>query len=457
MKRKKIIIVIIILLLLLLVLLIAINKKNKTDLVPDESEVSAYKAYNENRANEGISAKDARAHVEDNINEYYTIKGIIERLNQNILYLNGTAKDLDLIVTAQNEAKILEEYRQKGIKYITDILAPNYKDNYSVNDEYIKKTLSQYSGKKYQIDDLYVVDDSEYINTYFVYGKYGNTNYNFIIIMDRYNSTFEIYLNNYFVENNYSKDDTSTMRTLNISSVERNDNNSFQNKNIEREQIARIYYEEYIDLMKNDIDRAYSLLDGTYREKRFGSIEKFTEYVKSSKAIENPHLRSYTITSMDGYTEYVCQDELGFNFVFKVTGAMKYTAMLDAYTVSVGAYQKEYAEADNNKKVELCFNRFFECLNNKDYDSAYAYLNKTYREKQFPTVESFKEYIISTWFNVNQFGYKSVSADDSGTYTVYGTIKDYESVGSYDAGRINKTFYVKPGSNYNQFEVSFTK
>ena len=68
-----------------------------------------------------------------------------------------------------------------------------------------------------------------------------------------------------------------------------------------------------------------------------------------------------------------------------------------------------------------------------------------------------KNIIKSTWFNVNQFGYKSVNVDDDGTYTVYGTIKDYESVGSYDAGRINKTFYVKLGSNYNQFEVSFTK
>jgi len=200
MKRKKILIIIIILLLLLLVLLMSINRKDKTNLVPDETEVSAYKAYNENREKEGISAKDAKAHLEDNMNEYYTIKGIIEKLNQNILYLNGTAKDLDLIVTSQNEAKILQEYREKGLKYISDVLAPNYKENYSVDDSYIKNTLGQYSGMKYQISDLYVVDDSEYINTYFVYGKYGSNDYNFIIILDRYNSTFEIYLNNYFVE-----------------------------------------------------------------------------------------------------------------------------------------------------------------------------------------------------------------------------------------------------------------
>jgi len=457
MKRKKILIIIIILLLLLLVLLMSINRKDKTNLVPDETEVSAYKAYNENREKEGISAKDAKAHLEDNMNEYYTIKGIIEKLNQNILYLNGTAKDLDLIVTSQNEAKILQEYREKGLKYISDVLAPNYKENYSVDDSYIKNTLGQYSGMKYQISDLYVVDDSEYINTYFVYGKYGSNDYNFIIILDRYNSTFEIYLNNYFVEKQYSKDDTSTMKTLNISSVEKNDSNSFQNKNVEREQVAKLYFEDYIEMMKNDVEKAYSMLDETYRDKRFGSIEKFTDYVRNCKSLENPYMRMYTITPMDGYTEYVCQDELGFNYIFKVYGAMKYTAMLDAYTVNVAAYKKEYDEADDNKKVELSFNRFFECINNKDYDKAYSYLNSTYREKQFPTVESFKQYVTSTWYDINSFGYKSITVDDSGTYTVFGTIKDYEAAGSYEAGAINKTFYVRPSSNYNQFEISFTK
>jgi len=159
----------------------------------------------------------------------------------------------------------------------------------------------------------------------------------------------------------------------------------------------------------------------------------------------------------NGYTEYVCKDELGNNFIFKVTNAMKYTVLLDSYTASVLAYTNEYASASNARKVELSFNRFIESINNKDYESAYSFLNSTYKQSQFPTVEDFKNYLTSTWFNVNSFSYETMEINSAGTFIVYGTIHDYEAQGSFDSGFINKTFYIKLGSNYNNFEVSFGK
>ena len=456
MKKKIIIVFLIILLLVSLLLVILLVRRNKK-LSDEDVPVDMYEAYKINRENEGKSAKDEIAHLEDNMNEYTTVKGIIDKFCQNVLYLNANAKDLDLIVTTENESKVLQEYKQTGLKYIQDVLAPNYKNTYSVDYNYIYNMLVKYAGKSYIITDMYVVNDSEYINTFFVYGYYGETEFNFVLVLDRYNNTYEMFLNNYLAMQGYSKNQIATMKTLNITSVEKNENNSFQYKNIGNEQLVNIYYKDYVNALKNNRKIAYSVLDSAYRQKRFDSFEKFDEYLNSKTNYGNLEISSYTQTTANGYTEYVCKDELGNNFIFKVTNAMKYTVLLDSYTAGVLAYSNEYEGASNARKVELSFNRFIESINNKDYEGAYSFLNSTYKQSQFPTVEDFKKYLTSTWFNINSFSYETIEVNSAGTYIVYGTINDYEAQGSYDAGFINKTFYIKLGSSYNNFEISFGK
>ena len=140
---------------------------------------------------------------------------------------------------------------------------------------------------------------------------------------------------------------------------------------------------------------------------------------------------------------------LGNNFIFKVTGAMNYTVILDTYTVKVLAYQNEFDKLDKDKKVEICLNRFFEAINTQNYEKAYNYLNKTFRENEFGSVEEFKKYVTTYWFKVNNYLYQSTEAGANETYSVYGIIQDYEQDGNFDAGLINKTFYVRLGDSYD--------
>ncbi|MBQ3407922.1 MAG: hypothetical protein IJH12_01805 [Clostridia bacterium] len=454
-SKKKIILAIIILLVAVVIILIVGKKKKEQPY--NETPVDIYGEYQKNRETEGKSAKDEVAREEDNMNEYMTVQSIVSKFNRNVLYLNATAEDLDLIVTKNQEANVLAKYKQEGTDFIKNVLAPNYKTKYSVDDKYINNMLANYSKLNYVITDMYVIEDSEYINTYFVYGLYGETEFNFIIVLDRYNNTYQIYLNNYFKEQGYSKSNINSMKTLNISSIENNGSNTFQYRNIEREQVAQIYYDEYLDIIKNNKKIAYNMLDSEYKKARFDTIEKFNDYVKNLPTGNKARMASYTITQGDGYDEYLCKDALGNNFIFKVTGAMKYSVILDTYTTNVLAYENEYKNASAEKKVKLSFNRFFECINNKDYERAYGYLNKTFRENEFPTLDEFKQYVESNWFNVNSFTYQSMEVSVNETYSVYGTIHDYELEGSYDAGFLNKTFYIKLGSDYNNFEVSFGK
>ena len=136
---------------------------------------------------------------------------------------------------------------------------------------------------------------------------------------------------------------------------------------------------------------------------------------------------------------------------------MKYTVILDTYTVDVLAYKNEYDKAEAEKKVELCLNRFFEAINNQDYEKAYSYLNKTFKDEEFSTLEEFIQYVKTYWFKFNSYTHKFISTSTNGTYSVYGTIHDFEDEGSFNAGYVDKTFYIKLGSNYNSFEVSFGK
>lgn len=58
--------------------------------------------------------------------------------------MNSTASELGLIVSAQEESKALTEYKQDGLEYINDMLAPNYKSKYNVNNEYIYNNLKNF-------------------------------------------------------------------------------------------------------------------------------------------------------------------------------------------------------------------------------------------------------------------------------------------------------------------------
>lgn len=447
----------IITLIVLFIILLDINKKKVNNNNIADTRIDYYNQYQQQRYNEGATANDAVASLESNDNKYFTVKGIIDSFNVNVSYLNSSVSDLGLIVSKEEEATALEEYKQEGLKNITNMLASNYKTKYSINNESLYELLKNYSGKYYQITDMYVVEDSRYINTYYIYGKYSNEEFNYIVILDKNNYTFEIYLNDYFSEGNYSKDDISTMKTLNIEKIEENENNTFQYKDINKDEIVEMYYEEYLKQMKSNIQYAYNLLDSEYKSIRFPTEESFKNYINNViKLSDTRKVVTYKIKNCDKYMEYVCQDNYGNIFIFKVTGVMKYTVILDTYTVPIKSYDQEYSNADDAKKAQLCLNRFFEAINNKDYEKAYSFLNVSYKESNFKTVKEFEEYIKTNWFEYNSFVYSNVKQDEQ-YYLLDGNIANTISYESINSKLIQKTFIVKTGNSIKNFQISFKK
>ena len=100
------------------------------------------------------------------------------------------------------------------------------------------------------------------------------------------------------------------------------------------EDLTKIYLNEYVHIMYSDIERAYELLDKEYREKKFGNLNSFEEYV-NSLTYSNYKLDRFSVNPKGKYTIFVAYDINGNIFIFKTNGIMQYTVYLDDYTVEI--------------------------------------------------------------------------------------------------------------------------
>ena len=101
------------------------------------------------------------------------------------------------------------------------------------------------------------------------------------------------------------------------------------------ESMARIYLNEFTNLMSMDINKAYNLLDEDYRNTKFGNLDSFTNYVNSFEN-KNFVLSKYYKTTKDQYLIFGVYDTNGNLFIFKTNGVKQYSVYLDDYTVEIG-------------------------------------------------------------------------------------------------------------------------
>ena len=110
--------------------------------------------------------------------------------------------------------------------------------------------------------------------------------------------------------------------------------NEYITSYVSDEDMAKIYLNDYTHNMFYNVEKAYNLLDEEYRTKKFGSLEKFKNYVNS---LEYPTyvLAKYYKKDIDGYIVFGVYDENGNFFAFKTKGVLQYTVYLDDYTVEI--------------------------------------------------------------------------------------------------------------------------
>lgn len=158
-------------------------------------------------------------------------------------------------------------------------------------------------------------------------------------------------------------------------------------------QMCNTYLIDYKNYMIFNTQEAFNKTNKEYREKRFGNFENYKNYVqKNIDEIIEAKLVKYQINQFDTYTQYICIDQFGNYYIFNETAIMKYSAILDTYTIDLPQYTENYAKTDTTGKVAMCVDRFMKAINDENYEFAYSLLASGFKNNYFKTVQEFAIY-----------------------------------------------------------------
>lgn len=178
--------------------------------------------------------------------------------------------------------------------------------------------------------------------------------------------------------------------------IELNKNNYFSFSIMEENDIAQKYFTYYKSMMLENPETAYEMLEEEYRNKRFGSLDEFKNYVtKNEEEIESYLAKEYEVNVLEDATEYVCQDQYKHSYIFKVSAVMQFQVKLDTYTIESEETKQKYQMANERRKVEMNVDKWIQMLNHRDYKAAYQVLDESFKSKHFQDLNRFEEYMRS--------------------------------------------------------------
>jgi len=354
---------------------------------------------------------------------YNMVSNCINKYLKNIYY----AKNSDEI-TNQDIVETPEEL-QESVYHM--LYKPYIIQNEINKDNILDKVYDLNQINIINVLDIRMISD-ERIQTYYVYGEIAESRVYLIVYIDDYNATFAIQP----LGEKYNSIDEIIVRCEEKEIIENYDNGVLYNQ-INDQMVSTYYLMNYKTKLKNNIEQAYNLLDETYKQKRFGNIENFKEYIDDSeKIIDKITLKSYQTNTFDDYIEYICKDVYENYYIFHVYSVLEYNVKLDIYTIS-DTFMTAYEKESEPKKVALNIEKFIQMINARDYKNAYKVLDQTFKKEKFDSYEKFKKYIKNVFFSDNHIKYSNYQ--QSGDLHIYDiTITNKEKNQS-----INKTFVMK--------------
>lgn len=189
------------------------------------------------------------------------------------------------------------------------------------------------------------------------------------------------------------------------------------------------YYDYYIDLVQYDAREAYELLDENYREKRFGNLENYLNYIKEYKnIIINDKLQKYTakyFEDEDQY-QYACLDINNKYFIINEKKLLDYSILLDEYTIDIPQFIEKYNYSDIQNKVALNIDKFIKGINDKNYNYSYSILADSFKQNKFPSINLFEQAVKNEFFENCSIEY-SVFNEQGNNYVYSVVLRDTNS------------------------------
>lgn len=340
---------------------------------------------------------------------FYTVSKCIEKyLTISSYNLNQTEEEK--IYTSRSVDFQTEEEKRKALY---NLLSKDYIEKNSITTNNIKEYTH------YTSEDLYFTSkkmnyvQNGTIEIYSVYGKlrkeqdYANSNdAYFIVAIDKANLTF--YIEPVILEGN--TDINQLELKCDISAIESNSNNTFEYDRVSKGDIPTRYIAHYKSIALYNTEEAYEYLNEEYREKRFGSLENYMQYVNNNKDyISKIFIDKYQIIYKDNYTQYTCIDTNGNYYIFRETATMQYTLMLDTYTIDIPEFTEKYNLSDEVTKVGMNIEKINTALNAKDYKYIYSKLPDSFKNNYFNTLDAFAGYMENTFYDKNTITYSEFS------------------------------------------------
>lgn len=381
--------------------------------------------------------------VKDCINKYYNYVSIITEPEE----FYGELEEAELIEVRNDNAKIL--YNMLDEEYIR---------NKKITETNLANMVEKVKNSVVDVKSMYVDEKNENIDIYIALGTLREkvegkvSNFKVIVKLDNINNTFSIMPQSY-VEEKYSKIEIG--KTFNVESLERikeNRNNKCTFRMITEQTYAIDMFNQFKEELMYNQEQIYNRLDEEYKNAKFSSLAEFRAYVQNKyKTLNTLLAESYNKTTKEGYSEYVIIDKNGDYYIFKETAPMKYTLILDTYTIEIPEFTEKYNKSNAKEKVILNLNKFMQSINDKDYKYAYNLLADGFKSNNFKTQTDFENYVKTNFFENNNFEYKKFG-DEANTYYTY-EIKITDKTGK-DTREITKTFIMllEEGTN---FELSF--
>ena len=435
-KRIKYMIFILCVIVVIIIAIIFLIKNNGNDQLTTNMEQGKLKTE--------TTPKNVIVEVTDR-ESFYAIKSC---LNKFYIYLTKPQKTLN------------EEQKDNLIKSnkiaLYGMLDERYLKEYDITQDNIFEKINQIEDSTIIIDNMYTFKKNEKMSIYIVNGKLRNnvslekTSFKLMVESDMSNKTFKIILEDYLNSYVESIELGAELKFEIPEHIEKGTYNTFQYKSIDDETYLIDLFDEFQNNIVYDYETTYERLEKEYREKRFPNYQEFVEYANNNKRSNLfMELDGFMKTEYSDYIEYVLKADNGRKYIFRETAVMKYQIILDEYTIDLPAFIKKYDQATDQNKAGMNIEKFMTAINEQDYRYAYNCLATSFKQNNFPTLESFKEYVSNTFFKNNTTEYKNVS--EEGKYYVYElNITDSNDSTNY----IEKQFIVNLKDN-REFELSF--
>ena len=431
-EQKKLIIVIISIIILLLIVAgityIIIKNNNTNTITSNNIEIS-----DEEQAN----VKDQK--------EYHAIISIVND------YINTTNYNSDIYFDNEGNRATSEEDINKRIYSLLD---KEYIKQNNIDENNVKKYINEVKQNIVFLPINMQVIKKANIQKYFIYGIMQN--------ILKSNETQEISM--YVIVDDNTKaysiipciktiSDYNNLKIVNDeTSIEKNENNAYEESDVTQEDIAQDYITNYKRMMLINAEKAYSYLDDNYKKEKFDTLEKFKNYINVNKTkIANMTLAQYKITELTNNNEQiVCIDKNDNYYVFnenKEKGILEYKVYLDDYTVNLADFDTKYYQADGEEKAKLDVRKIQEALKVEDFNYIYKQLStETLKENKIKTEADFEKYIKSKIGNKNEINITKIT-ENSGKYDCIVTISD-------GTNKIDATITIEPKTE-SSFVITF--